>query len=102
MFIDACVTLLSETAATFNDEPDLTASLFQLPVLQVGLLRHAKTEAERRDQPLRLQKLQENGAPVVGQPIQFYELDGTSRQGEAIGRALAMFARNRALDGRDV
>ena len=27
----------------------------------------------------RLQKVQEDGAPVVGQPIQFYELDGTAR-----------------------
>ena len=85
-----------------HDEPDFTARLFQLPVLQGGLPRHAETEAERRDQPLRLQKLQEDGTPVVGQPIQFHELDGTARQGAATGRALAMFARNRALDGRGV
>jgi hypothetical protein len=77
-----------------HDKPDFTARLFQLPVLQGGLLRHAETEAERRDQPLCLQKLQENGAPVVGQPIQFYELDRTARPGEVTGRGLAIFARN--------
>jgi hypothetical protein len=38
---------LSETAATtFNDEPNSIARLFQLPVLQGGLLRYAGTEAE--------------------------------------------------------
>ena len=41
------VIILSETAATtFNDEPNSIARLFQLPVLQGGLLRYAETEAE--------------------------------------------------------
>ena len=42
-----CVILLSEAAATtFHDEPNSIARLFQLPVLQGGLLRDAETEAE--------------------------------------------------------
>jgi hypothetical protein len=74
---------LSETAATpfiqSDDRPNPIARLFQLPVLQGRLLRDAKTEAEHCCRPLHLQKLQHDGAPVVGQPIQFYELDGTAR-----------------------
>ena len=74
-------------ATTFNDEPNAIARLFQLPVLQGGLPRYAETEAEHRYRPLRLQKVQDDGAPVVGQPIQFYELDGTARQSQATGHA---------------
>jgi hypothetical protein len=74
---------LSETAAApfvqSDDRPNSIARLFQLPVLQGRLLRDAKTEAEHCCRPLHLQKLQHDGAPVVGHPIQFYELDGTAR-----------------------
>ena len=84
-------------ASTFNDEPDFIARLFQLPVLQRGLLRHAEAKAEHRDQPLHLQNLQENCAPLVGQPIQFYELDRTAQKSQATGCGFAMPARINAL-----
>jgi hypothetical protein len=44
-----------------------------------------------------LQKVQEDGAPVVGQPIQFYELDGTARQSWTARRGFTTRARIRAL-----
>jgi hypothetical protein len=34
--------------------------------------------------------VQDDSAPVVGQPIQFYELDRTARQNQAKGRGLVM------------
>jgi hypothetical protein len=37
--------------------------------------------------------MQDDSAPVVGQPIQFYELDGTARQSRVTGRGLVMHAR---------
>lgn len=96
--IHARVILSTETAAgTFHEQPNFIARLFQLPDLQGGLLCHAETSAERRDQPLHLQKLQEDRAPVVWQPIQLHELDGTARQGQAAGRVFTMGARIRAL-----
>ena len=73
------VIFLSERAATtFNDEPNSIARLFQLPVLQGGLLRHTDTKAEHCCRPLHLHKVQDDGASMVGQPIQFYELDRTA------------------------
>jgi hypothetical protein len=88
---------LSETAAApfvqSDDRPNSIARLFQLPVLQGRLLRDAKTEAERCYRPLHLQKVQHDGAPVVGHPIQFYGLDGTARRNQVIGRNLIMHPR---------
>ena len=75
-------------AATFNDEANAIARLFQLPVLQGSLLRDAGTETEHGCRPLRLQTVRYDG-PSVGQPIQFHELDGTARQGQATGRGLS-------------
>ena len=74
--------LLSETVATpfiqSDDRPNSIARLFQLSVLQGGLLRDAKTEAERCYRSLHLQKVQHDGASVVGHPIQFYGLERTA------------------------
>ncbi|KRR18605.1 hypothetical protein CQ14_24765 [Bradyrhizobium lablabi] len=69
---------------TSNDEPDSIARLFQLPILQGDLLRYADTKAEHLCWTLHLQKVQQDGVPVVGDPIQFHELDGTARQAELI------------------
>jgi len=75
-----------------NDEPNSIAGLFQLPVLRGSLLRYAKAEADHC-RPLRLQKVQDETAQVVGHPIQFYGLDGTARRNQVIGRNLIMHPR---------
>jgi hypothetical protein len=63
---------------TSNEKPNSIARLFQLPILQSDLLRSAETEAERCYRSLHLQKVQHDGAPVVGHPIQFYGLERTA------------------------
>ena len=91
-----------------NGGPNSIARLFQLPVLQGGLPHDADTEAEHCCRPLHLQKVQHDGAPVVGHPIQFYGLDRTvgltataaSQLGEQVGTRLGEFTNHEpaALD----
>jgi hypothetical protein len=80
--ISAGFIFLSETAATpfikSDDRPNSIARLFQLHALQGDLLRHTDTKAEHCCRPLHLHKVQDDGAPVVGQPIQFYGLERTA------------------------
>jgi hypothetical protein len=75
--------------AGIDDEPSRIARLFWLPILPGDLPRHADTEAEPLCRPLRLQEVQNHGAPVVGKPIQLCELDGAARKAGLIQRLIS-------------